>query len=103
MRVTAKSRLLSATAVLFLVFASGVLLVKAGNDLHRWQIFIVVAGVLAFYYLAIWPLVVRLKPWTAFQYWLPKSRLVGYTVYLLLPVAAIGLLLYLAAKFGLGM
>jgi len=98
-----KSRLLSATVVLLLVIASGVLLVKAGNHLYRWQILIVVAGILAFYYLAIWPLVVQLTPWTDFQYWLPKSRLVGYSVYLLLPVAAIALFLYLAVKFGLGM
>jgi len=103
LRVTVKSRLLSATVVLLLVIASGVLLVKAGNHLYRWQILIVVAGILAFYYLAIWPLVVQLTPWTDFQYWLPKSRLVGYSVYLLLPVAAIALFLYLAVKFGLGM
>ena len=103
LRVTAKARLLSATLFLFLVFATGVLLAKAGSQLHGWQLFIVVAGVLAFYSLAIWPLFVRLKPWSAFQYWLPKSRLVGYSVYLLLPVATIVLLLYLATKFGFGM
>ncbi len=102
-RVTAKSRLLAVTLMLSLAVVPILLLAQAGVHLLKFQVVFVVIGVLSFYYLAIWPLVVRLKPWTAFQYWLPKSRLVGYSVYLLLPVATIALLIFLAAKFGLGM
>ena len=89
--------------MLFLVIASIILLAKSGANLREWQVFSVAAGIMAFHYFAIWPYVVRLKPWSAFQYWLPKSRLVGYCVYLLLPIATIALLIYLAAAFELGM
>ena len=103
LRVTAKSRLMAITLILFLVAAPIVVLARSGVDIQEWQFFLLPAGFMIFYYLAVWPYVVRLKPWTAFQYWLPKSRLIGYSVYLLLPVATIALLLYLAAKFELGM
>ena len=89
--------------MLVLATAPSLLLLQAGIHLQQWKLVLVVMGGIAFYYYAIWPLVVRLKPWTEFQYWLPKSRLVGYSVYLLLPVATIALLIYLAAKFELGM
>ena len=102
-RVTAKSRLFAVTLILFLVIVPVFLLARAGLDLAKWQIILVVMAILAFYNLAIWPHVVRLKPWTEWRYWLPKSRLIGYTVYLLLPIASIALLIYLAAKLGLGM
>ena len=103
LRVTAKSRLMAVALLLFLVAVPVVVLAWSGVELHEWQVFFVAAGSMVFYYFAIWPYVVRLKPWTAFQYWLPKSRLVGYFVYLLLPVATIALLFYLAVKFELGM
>ena len=102
-RITARSRLLSVILMLVLATAPSLLLLQAGIHLQQWKLVLVVMGGIAFYYYAIWPLVVRLKPWTEFQYWLPKSRLVGYSVYLLLPVATIALLIYLAAKFELGM
>ena len=102
-RVTAKSRLLAAILILVLAAAPSLLLLQSGVHLNRWQVILVAMGGIAFYYYAIWPIIVRLKPWTEFQYWLPKSRLVGYSVYLILPIATIALLVYLAAKFELGM
>jgi len=102
-RVTAKSRLLVVALIVFLAMTPVLLLAQAGIDLAKWQMIFVVVAFLAFYNLAIWPFIVRLKPWTEFQYWLPKSRLVGYSVYLLLPIVAIGFLVFLAAKLGLGM
>ena len=102
-RVTAKSRLLAATLFVFLPVVPVVLLARAGPELTEWQMILVAVVFLAFYNLAIWPQIVRLKPWTEFRYWLPKSRLVGYSVYLLLPIATIALMIFLAAKFGLGM
>jgi hypothetical protein len=57
---------------------------------------LVALGLMAGYYFGLWPIAVRLKPWSEFHYWLPKSRLVGYSVYLLLPVALLALLLYAA-------
>lgn len=102
-RVTAKSRLLAVALILFLAIVPVLLLARAGLDLAKWQIILVVIAFLAFYNVAIWPQIVRLKPWTEWRYWLPKSRLIGYTVYLLLPIAAIALLIFLAAKLGLGM
>jgi hypothetical protein len=102
-RVTAKSRLVAAILMFVFATAPSLLMLWAGLHLHTWQIVIVAMGGIAIYYYAIWPLVVRLKPWSEFQYWLPKSRLIGYSVYLFLPVATIVLLVYLAAKFELGM
>lgn len=89
--------------LLFLVAVPIVVLARWGVDLSKWHVFFVAVGIMVFYYFAIWPYVVRLKPWTAFRYWLPKNRLVGYSVYLVLPVATIVLLFYLAVKFELGM
>lgn len=103
LRITAKSRLVAVTLILFFAIAPVFMLAWAGLDLSKWQIILVVAAFLAFYNLAIWPQVVRLKPWTEWRYWLPKSRLVGYTVYLLIPIATIALLFFLAARFELGM
>lgn len=102
-RVTAKSRLLAVALILFLAIVPVLFLARAGLDLAKWQVILVVIAFLAFYNFAIWPQIVRLKPWTEWRYWLPKSRLTGYTVYLLLPIAAIALLIFLAAKSGLGM
>jgi CXXC-20-CXXC protein len=103
LRVTANSRLVAVTLILIFGIAPVFLLAWAGLDLSKWQIILFVLALLAIYNLAIWPHVVRLKPWTEWQYWLPKSRLVGYTVYLLLPIATIAFLIFLAARFGLGM
>ncbi len=85
-----------------MLFLLLVLLPRAGIQLHGWQVLLLAFGTLAAYYFAIWPVAVRLKPWTPFQYWLPKSRLVGYSVYLLAPVALMVLLFYLAVRFGVG-
>ena len=103
LRITAKSRLVAVALILFFAIAPIFMLARAGLVLSKWQIIFVVGAFFALYNLAIWPLVVRLKPWTEWQYWLPKSRLAGYTVYLLMPIAVIVLLFFLADRFGLGM
>jgi len=54
-------------------------------------------------YFVVWPMIVRLEPWAPFEIWLPKSRLVGYSVYLLLPASVILGLLFLAVKMEWGM
>jgi hypothetical protein len=54
---------------------------------------------LAFCYALVWPHVIRLEEWRPhFKYWLPKSRVVGYSVYLLLPIAVMALLFYLGIR-----
>jgi hypothetical protein len=72
----------------------------------RWKTWELVLAVLAGFllYSIVWIFIVQLKPWTPrFEYWLPKSRVVGYSVYLLIPVAVIASLLYLAWHFRWGM
>lgn len=103
LRVTTASRLLSAAIFLASVFGVAALLVLTALDIPRWLTFVIIIGTMCTYFFAIWPLTVRFKPWTPFRYWLPKSRLVGYTVYLLLPVALMVLVLILLAKFKVGM
>lgn len=102
-RVTAKSRLLAIVLILSFAIAPVVLLAQTAAEVAVWQLGISVLFFLAFYYLVIWPLIVRLTPWTEFEYWLPKSRMVGYFVYLVLPLAALALLVLLAVRLGLGM
>jgi hypothetical protein len=99
LRVTAKSRLFAAGAVFSSLLAGIFALVRLHIHLPEWQTTLLAFSAIAAYYFAIWPLIVRLKPWTPFQYWLPKSRLVGYSVYLLIPLALMVLLLCLAVKF----
>jgi len=100
LRVTAKSRLFAAVAIVGSFIGCMFLLGLSPVQLSKWQAVAVAMAILAAYYFAVWPLVVRFKPWSPFRYWLPKSRLIGYTVYLLIPVAMMALILYLAIKFG---
>ena len=100
-RVTAKSRLLAAASMVVL-FGSIFAVVETQIHLQNLQVVGLALLVTVAYFLAIWPFVVRLKPWSEFQYWQPKNRLVGYAVYLL-PAAVVALLFYLAVRFKVGM
>jgi len=102
-RVTGLSRAIGALVVVALCAALIILAHLVAEHPPKWLVLALFVVGLATYYFAIWPRLLRLKPWTPFKYWLPKSRLVGYAVYLLLPIALIALLLYLAARLGLGM
>ena len=75
------------------------LLWRTTYELAEWHIAALVLSIFATYYFVAWPLVVRFKPWSPFQYWLPKSRIVGYFVYLFVPLAIMASLLFLAVKF----
>ena len=50
----------------------------------------------------IWLALVKPVPFQEFRYYLPDSRLVGYLIYLVLPVGTIITLLFAAAYFGVG-
>ena len=58
------------------------------------------AAILGYFlcYRLIWPRIIRLDEWAPRKYWLPKSRIVGYSVYLMLPIAVIVLLFYLGVR-----
>lgn len=103
LRVMIRSRLLGAVLFLGSIFLSLFLLSHASMHASDWQVATVGLCAMGIYYLLLWPAIVQLKAWTPFQYWLPKSRLVGYSVYLLLPIALMVTLLYLAAKYKVGM
>jgi hypothetical protein len=102
LRVTAKSRLLAAGAIVGSLIGCMFLLGRLPVHLHKWQVFLAALGIFTAYYFIVWPAIIRLKPWTPFQYWLPKSRLIGYFVYLVIPVALMASLLSLAIKFEVG-
>jgi hypothetical protein len=61
---------------------------------------LILAAILGYFlcYRLIWPRMIRLDEWAPRRYWLPKSRVVGYSVYLLLPMAVIVLLFYLGIR-----
>lgn len=100
LRITATSRFLAAGAVVGSLIACMLLLGLLPVHLHKWQFILVALGVVAVYYFMVWPTIVRFKPWTPFHYWLPSSRLVGYFVYLVIPVALLASILFLAVNLG---
>ncbi len=63
-----------------------------------------IAAVVALIYWPITaPLFVKATKFKPMQYWLPQSRIVGYLVYLVLPVSMIALVIYLLVHFNVGM
>jgi hypothetical protein len=102
LRVTAMSRVASAFVCLGILGGLVALALKIGVSFQGWRVVPLLVAWVAPYLIA-WIYIVRLKPWTPFQYWLPKSRVIGYTVYLGVPVAAIFLVLTLAVHFKWGM
>jgi uncharacterized integral membrane protein len=61
---------------------------------------LILAAIVGYFlcYRLMWPRIIRLDEWAPRKYWLPKSRIVGYSVYLLLPIAVIMLLFYLGIR-----
>lgn len=101
LRVTGWSRVAGAALAVVPIFVTFIF----GRALlvEPWQAGVAVVIWLAFYYFGLWPITVRLKPWTPFAPWLPKSRVVGYSIYLALPVVVMVLLFILGVHFGWGM
>ena len=100
-RVTSKSRVFAAF-ILIGLFVSCFLIVGMWISLQKWQMAVLGIICVVLYYFAIWPAMVRLKPWTEFHVWQPKNRLLGYFVFLL-PAALVALGFYLAVQFKIGM
>jgi len=92
LRVTTGSRLLASAALFVLLVVAITLMSGLAIELSLFQAMLVSVGTFNIYFLAVWPLTVRLEPWSEFQYWLPRSRLLGYTVYLIIPVSLLVLL-----------
>lgn len=86
LRITRGSRLLFVFLLLSSVIATAVVCAKYTMGLAEPFFLAITASVAALIYLVVWPCVIRVEKWASFRYWLPKSRLVGYTVYLLLPI-----------------
>jgi hypothetical protein len=101
LRVTARSRLFAAGLIIGSYIILVTLLWRSTYQLAAWQIVGLVLSILAMYYFVAWPFVVRFKPWSPFQYWLPKSRFVGYLIYLFVPLVIMASLLFLAIKLNL--
>ena len=57
--------------------------------------------------LVVWPLtfpvIIKARKFKQRQYWLPKSRFLGYFVYLVVPVGIVALALMAAIYFEVGM
>ena len=96
------SRVVGALVIFGLLFGPIALAIQTGISLDGWRIAALSIASLGLYFIA-WIKIVRLKPWTPWQYWLPNSRIVGYSVYLGLPLVAIVLVLFLATHFKWGM
>ena len=89
LRITRKSRLLF-IAIFFVslignIFGMNAIFPKASKVL----LLISMVSVITCVYFIIWPRIVESEYWAPYKYWLPKSRLLGYTVYLVLPISVI--------------
>src|SRR5262245_25213500 len=103
LRVTAMSRLTGGIAFFATMVTIALLPSTMETRWETWELLLAISAGFILYSFE-WVFIVRLKPWTPhFQYWLPKSRVVGYSVYLLVPVAVIALILYLAVHFRWGL
>lgn len=103
LRITTRSRI-KFSLVIFVTIFGGLVLFGYMNPKLSLLAYVVVGGSIALTsYLLVWPMQVELEKWSPFNYWLPKSRLVGYGVYLLLPAMLIIGIFILAVKFELGM
>jgi hypothetical protein len=60
-----------------------------------WQFVAMFLGTIALDVFILWPLIVRFKPWAPFQIRVAESPYFGIAVFLLLPVGAVGMFLYL--------
>lgn len=100
LRVTATTRLISWCLVVGLPLATLFVLAWLPVLFKDWQVALAVLAVFSIYHFAAWPCIVRLKPWTPFEYWLPKRRVVGYMVYLLAPLSLMAIIFYLAITTG---
>jgi hypothetical protein len=63
--------------------------------LAPWQVVSMLLGIIAVDLFILWPLVVRFKPWAPFQIRMSESRWFGIAVFLLLPIGAVSMFLYL--------
>lgn len=70
--------------------------------LSGFQFSVMFLSVGSLFYFGIWQFIVRLKKWRPPEEYLPKSRLVGYSLYLILPITLMITLLYLAIRFEWG-
>ena len=87
----------------FFVFlvTTGLLVYVATSEIELNKLF---SAVVAFIiWLITFPLIVKAKKYRVRQYWLPKSRALGYLVYLVVPVGVIVMVLATAIHFQVGM
>ena len=91
---------------LILIFASiiwsAISLDNSDLNLSSFQLTAMVFVGALVYWFVIWPLFLKVKKWQPPYYYLPKSRIVGYFLYLVIPVLFLFGLLFLAAKYEVG-
>lgn len=69
-------------------------------DLSKIGITVYALTTMVLNYRVIWPSIIRLKKWETIEDLLPRSRLIRYTLFLILPILFIMLLFTLAIYFG---
>jgi hypothetical protein len=100
---TSKSVILFFAYMIAMAYLVSEIFIKIGVQDIEAASFAVALIVLPLSYLVIWPLVLEVKIYryqASFRksVWLPKSRIVGYTVYLVFPIMIIVLLMYWGAR-----
>jgi CXXC-20-CXXC protein len=101
LQVTVVSKLAFALASLVLPFAGIVLVLHESPSIVVADSIGISIAALSIFVIA--PTIVQFKLWAPYRYWLPKSRVVGYSVYLLLPIALMVLLFAIAVHYQWGM
>jgi hypothetical protein len=97
LRLTTRARW--AAVLLMFVPAGALILWRPGTTIFMGAL--ALAWAISFF--IAWPRIVSFQKWSPFKVWLPKGRIVGYTVYLLLPLVIMFGLLWLGAMNGWGM
>jgi hypothetical protein len=101
LQVSVISKLAAGLALLILPFAGIVLVSHESHSVVVGDSIGISMAALSMFLIA--PTIVRFKPFAPYRVWLPKSRVVGYSVYLLLPVALMVLLFAIAVHYRWGM
>ena len=86
-------------AIFLLLIGSVIFTLPDLGDMNK----IIAGGIALIVWLLTFPAIVKAKKFRQRHYWLPKSRVLGYFVYLVVPVGLVLLALVLAVHFEVGM
>ena len=97
-RITRASRYYFICLLLICIFPPALLNshLSLGFSINKIFGFVILA--IVFCYLVLWPKIIEVEKWAPYKCWLPNSRIVGYSVYLILPILFVLGLFYISVN-----